>query len=315
MEPAETRVIFMGSPAFAEPSLKALNAAGYQVPMVVTQPDKPAGRGSRLTPPPIKRLALDLGIDVYQPPSLRAPGVAQHIRDAVPDVLVVAAYGKIIPRDILDIPSRGSLNVHASLLPRWRGASPVAAAILAGDTTTGVSIMEVVAKMDAGPVVAATQVPIDPADTTGALEGRLAERGALLLVDTLPAWFDRRVHPAPQDETSVTYCSLIDKRDGELHHDMTADEAHRAVRAYNPWPGASVGYKGGRLAIWTAHVQPLSPEAHPGSLLIHERQPAIAFTGGLLVLDEVQRQGSRRMAGRDFLNGERNRLPETVDFQ
>jgi methionyl-tRNA formyltransferase len=314
MDPSATRVVFMGSPTFAEPILRAINHAGYLIALVVTQPDKPAGRGSRLTPPPVKSLALELGLEVFQPQSLRKEDVHARIRDARPDVLVVAAYGKIIPDAILDLSARGSLNVHASLLPRWRGASPINAAILAGDTVTGVSIMEVVSKMDAGPVVARSQIPIEPSDTAGTLEERLADRGALLLVDVLPGWYDRRLVPEPQDETSVTYCTLIEKQHGHLGSAMSAQQAERAVRAYNPWPGAYVTYGESRLGIWRARVEALPAEAQPGTLLVEKKEPAIAFRDGLLVLEEVQRQGSRRMSGRDFLNGERNRLHATVEL-
>lgn len=305
----------MGSPAFAEPTLRALNKAGYRIPLVVTQPDKPAGRGSKLTPPPVKVLAEELGLEVYQPESLRSAEVVQRLKAAEPDVFVVAAYGKIIPKSILALPSRGSLNVHASLLPRWRGASPVAAAILAGDTTTGVSIMEVVQKMDAGPVVESAQIPIADTDTTGSLEARLAERGALLLTDVLPGWYVGTITAQPQDESLVTYCSLIKKDDGHLRAGMPVAVAERMVRAYNPWPGAFVRYGGQRLAIWNARVEPDSGEGSVGHLMAHRREPAIVFPDGLLVLQEVQRQGARRMSGRDFLNGERARLPSQVELK
>ncbi len=315
MDPTGTRVVFMGSPTFAEPTLRALNSAGYLVPLVITQPDRPAGRGSKLTPPPVKVLAESLGLPVFQPETLKKAETLQRIRDAAPDVLVVAAYGKIIPRTILEIPSRGALNVHASLLPRWRGASPIESAILAGDHATGVTIMEVVQKMDAGPIVSATQVPIDPADTAGSLETRLAERGAELLVETLPGWYDGEIAPHEQDESQVTYCSLIKKEDGHLAAGMTAGEAERAVRAYNPWPGAFVAYGEYRLGIWKARVEPDAGDAAPGDLVVRDREPAIAFRDGLLVLEEVQRQGARRMRGRDFLNGERDRLQSKVGLR
>ncbi len=315
MDPATTRVIFMGSPAFAEPSLRALNSAGYLIPLVVTQPDKPAGRGSRLRPPPVKALAEDLGLDTFQPQTLKSPEVAERFRAARPDVIVVAAYGKIIPQALLDIPARGPLNVHASLLPRWRGASPVAAAILEGDSVTGVSIMEVVQKMDAGPVLARAEVPMEPTDTTGTLEPRLAARGAELLLDILPAWYDGTIKAEPQNESQATYCSLISKEDGHIPANASAVQAERMVRAYNPWPGAFVIYRGSRLAIWRARVEDLPDDASPGTLFDHNREPAIAFHDGLLVLEEVQRQGAKRLSGRDFLNGERGQLAPEVQFR
>lgn len=312
MNPAELRVVFMGSPAFAVPTLEALVAAGYPVVAVVTQPDRPAGRGGRVMPPEVKVAAKRLGIPVLQPPTFRDGAANEALAALGPDVIVVAAYGKILPAATLAIPRRGCLNVHASLLPRWRGASPIAAAILAGDAETGVTIMEMAREMDAGPVVAQASEPILAGDTTGSLEARLAVLGARTLIEALPGWFAGERVAVPQDEARVTYCQLIRKEDGHLRADMTAAEAERAVRAYDPWPGAFVGYRGGRLGIWRAHVVDDAAEAVPGTLLVHARRPAIAFTDGLLVLDEVQRPGGKRMAGDAFLNGERGRLAPQV---
>jgi methionyl-tRNA formyltransferase len=303
----------MGSPAFAVPSLEALAAAGYDLCGVVTQPDRPAGRGGRLHEPEVKVAAHALDLPVFQPESLKDPEAQATIRGLEPDVLVVAAYGKILPRAVLETPSRGSLNVHASLLPRWRGASPIAAAIAAGDEETGVSIMEVVAKMDAGPVVLQKRIPIAPDDTTGTLEPRLAQLGANALVEALPAWYERDLLPEAQDEGLVTYCSLIKKEDGHLAADMTAAEAERAVRAYNPWPGAYVLHELGRLGIWRGRVEPFPADPlPPGAVTLAGKEPAIAFADGVLVLEEVQREGGKRLSGRDFLNGLRGSLAPTV---
>jgi len=276
MNPAGTRVVFMGSPAFAVPSLRALAAAGYEVAAVVTQPDRPAGRGGRLTPPDVKVAALELGLPVLQ------------------------------------IPSRGCVNVHASLLPRWRGASPIAAAIRAGDREAGVSIMEMVREMDAGPVIARAAISVAPGDTTGSLEARLAGLGATELVRVLPAWFEGAVTAEPQDLARVTFCGLIHKEDGQLRDEMTAAAAERAIRACDPWPGAFVGYRDQRLGIWRAHVEPLPGELETGAFVVAARRPAIAFPDGLLVLDEVQRTGAKRLPGDVFLNGERGQLPPTA---
>lgn len=313
VDPRRVRVVFMGSPGFAVPSLHALHGAGYAVKLAVTQPDRPSGRGGRVTPPPVKVAAEALEIPVFQPASLRDDSAHDRIAAARPDLFVVAAYGKIIPGRILALPMRGSLNVHASLLPRWRGASPIAAAILAGDAQSGVSIMEVVARMDAGPMVAARATPIRPADTTGALDGRLADLGARLLVEVLPAWFDRVLPAVPQDDAAATYCTLIAKQEGHLRASMSAEEAERAVRAYDPWPGAFVLFRGERLGIWQASVAVGdAPPDTPGALSVINRRPAVAFPGGWLVFDEVQRQGARRISGTDFLNGERAALPGEV---
>jgi methionyl-tRNA formyltransferase len=230
----------------------------------------------------------------------------------VPDLLVVAAYGKILPRRLLDLPGRGPLNVHASLLPRWRGASPIAAAILAGDTLTGVTIMKMAPAMDAGPVLARRSVPIEPDDSTRTLEPRLAAMGAELLVETLPAWLSEQLAPVPQDESAVTTCRLLNKDDGWLRAGMTATEAERAVRAYDPWPGAFVTYRDQRLAIWKARVAPAPAQLVPGTISMSGRFPAIVFARGALVLEEVQRPGARRVSGEAFINGERGAHAETV---
>ncbi len=311
MRLAERSIVFFGSPAFAEPSLRALHAAGYDIPLVVTQPDKPAGRGGRVTPPRVKVVATELGLPVFQPPNLKAPAVVDELRSRNPGAFVVAAYGKIIPRAVLEIPTRGSVNVHASLLPRWRGASPIESAILAGDEQTGVCIMEVVMKMDAGDVVSRREVAVGQ-HSTATLEPLLAEVGAQLLVQTLPAWFAGEIAPTPQDESLVTYCTLIQKNDGFIPADATATTAERMVRAFNPWPGAFVLYKGERLAIWRASVVESPGEAAPGTLFVHQKVPAIALASGALLLEEVQRQGGKRISGRDFLNGERDRLDPKV---
>ena len=301
----------MGSPAFAVPSLRALAGAGYRVVAAVSQPDRPAGRDAAVRAPDVKLAAEELGIDTFQPGSLRDEAVQARLADFRADLFIVAAYGKLLPRAVLAMPRRGCLNVHASLLPRWRGASPIAAAILAGDAETGVTIMELVAKMGAGPTLARASVSIGSADTTGSLEYRLSEVGAKLLTDTLPGWLDGAVAAQPQDESLVTTCSLIKKEDGHLRSAILVQEAERAVRACNPWPGAYVEYRGQRLAIWSARVAE-GPPAAAGTTQIQGKHPAIAFSNGWLVLEEVQRQGSKRMPGQAFLAGERGQLAPFV---
>lgn len=301
----------MGSPDFAVPILRVLAQDLADVALVVTQPDRPAGRGGILREPPVKRLANALGIAVLQPEKLRDTGVFESLHEVGADTAVVAAYGKILPQRFLDLPRRGCLNVHASLLPRWRGASPVAAAILAGDGETGVSLMEMVKEMDAGPVVARQALPILADDTTDSLEPRLAELAAQVLRESFAGWLEGSIRATPQDETGVTYCRTLRKDDGVLQSTMTAGEAERAVRAYNPWPGASVGLAGQRLAIWRAHVRP-DDSARPGTLAATDREPRIGFSGGWLVLDEVQKPGGKRISGAAFLNGERGKLPPEV---
>lgn len=307
-EAAAVRTVFMGTPSFAVPALRALAEAGHAPRLVVARPDRPAGRGGKPRAPAVKTEAERLGAPVFQPESFADADAVATLAAVEPDLIVVAAYGRILPRAVLALPRRGILNVHPSLLPRWRGPSPVAAAILAGDARTGVSIMELTARMDAGPVVAARAFPIEPADTTGALEARLAQAGADLLAETLPGWLAGETRAAPQDESRATVCRLLTKADGHLRADMTAAEAERAVRACDPWPGAFVRYAGARLAIRRAHVEPSDGTLAPGDLTRAGAIPAIAFREGLLALDEVQREGGRRVSGEAFLNGERGRL-------
>ncbi len=312
MKPSEVRTVFMGSPEFALPSLRALADAGYDLRLVVTQPDRRAGRGGRMRAPAAKVEAERLGIRVFQPQSFRDPEAVAELAGVDPDLIVVAAYGRILARAVLDMPRHPVVNVHPSLLPRWRGPSPVAAAILAGDRETGVSIMKLVEEMDAGPILAARPFPTAPTDTTGVLETTLAEVGADLLVETLPRWLEGDLRAVPQDESLVTVCPLLEKAHGHLAAGMTAREAERAVRAYDPWPGAFVTWNGDRLGIWRAHVGDAGDELVPGALTVFAGKPAVAFRDGVLVLDEVQRSGSRRVSGEAFLNGERGRLPRSA---
>jgi methionyl-tRNA formyltransferase len=305
---ASTRLVFMGSPAFAAPSLRALCTAGYGVTLAITQPDRPAGRGGRMTAPAVKSAALELGVPVFQPETLKDEAARERIIAERADVIAVAAYGKILPRAILEAGRRGCLNVHASLLPRWRGASPIAAAVRDGDAETGVTIMEMAARMDAGPIVSQRRVPLGAKDTAGSLEPRLAELGASLLVETMPSWLDGSAKAAPQDEALATYCWTLSKEDGHLAVAMTADEAERAVRAFDPWPGAFVLYAGARLAIWGARVVAGAEAETPGTMRVANGCPAVAFNGGWLLLEEVQKPGGKRISGQQFLNGERGRL-------
>jgi methionyl-tRNA formyltransferase len=310
VQPGQVRVLFMGSPEFAVPSLDALVRAGFPVVAAVSQPDRPAGRGGQIQMPAVKQSALQHGIEVFQPESLRDENVRARLVAYDADVYIVAAYGKILPRAVLALPKRGCLNVHGSLLPRWRGPSPIAAAILAGDTESGISIMELVAKMDAGPVISQVVVPLSADATTGSVETALSRLGAAELVRVLPGWYAGELSASPQDESQATYCRLITKEDGLLRRAMTAEEAARAVRAYNPWPGAAVEYRESRLAIWAAHTAP--GDAAVGAIRILDRRPAIGFSGGWLVLDEVQRAGAKRLTGGQFVNGERGALAAEV---
>jgi len=310
-------IIFIGTPSFAVPSLLALARAGHSIAAVITQPDQPAGRGRTPRPPPVKLAALDRGLPVLQPPALRDSDTLARLRALSPEVMVVVAYGVILRRDVLDIPPRGVLNVHASLLPRWRGASPIPAAILAGDERTGVTIMLMDAGMDSGPLLAQNEAPVQESDTAGSLGERLAEVGAGLLAETLPRWLAGEIEPQPQDDSRATTSPLIRKEDGALDWSLPATDTWRRVRAYNPWPGAYTTLDGELLHIWQARPLDANSSARPGTLLelgeawmndlpveaINQAAFAVQTGRGVLVPLEVQRAGRRVLSAVEFLRG------------
>jgi methionyl-tRNA formyltransferase len=313
------RIVFMGSPDFALPTLRRLLESEHEVVAVYTQPDRPAGRGRGLQPPPAKRLALAHSVPVFQPARVSAPDSVADISRLAPDLIVIAAYGQILKQPVLDVPRRGVLNVHASLLPRHRGAAPVAAAILAGDEETGVSIMQTEPALDAGPVLAQRRVPISPQDTAGTLTDRLAEEGADLLIEVLPAWLAGSLVPAPQDSSKATYAPMLHKEDGRIDWRLPADEIWRRVRAFTPWPGAFTYLdgqplrlletwpipgavslaEGDRLAAGTIVQCPSGAEvpAEPGFAVVTGR--------GLLAIVRVQLAGRRALTAGEFLRGQR----------
>ncbi len=303
MTTERTRVIFMGTPEFSVPSLAALVEDGYQVVGVVTQTDRPAGRGRKVTQSPVKRYALAHGLKVLQPTTLRKPEPVAELAALEPDLIVVAAYGKILPPEVLALPTKGCINVHASLLPRHRGASPIAAAILAGDTVTGSTIMLMDEGMDTGPILAQATMPIRPDDTAGTLGERLARQGAELLSATLPMWLAGEIEPQPQPEEGVTICRLIRKEHGRIDWTRPAVEIERMVRAYQPWPGAYTFWQGRLLKVLRAHVA--EGDAEPGLVVPWEEGAAVGTGQGLLVLDEVQLAGRRALPIADFLRGQR----------
>jgi methionyl-tRNA formyltransferase len=313
MSDINTRLVFMGSPDFALPTLRLL-AAHYLLSGVVTQPDKPAGRGRVLTPPSVKLLAQELGLPVIQPVRLREPEAMAQLQAWQPDLIVVAAFGQILRPAVLDLPRFGCLNVHASLLPRWRGAAPIQAAILHGDAETGVTIMRMDPGVDTGPVLSQRAVPNSPEDTAGTLSDKLAALGAQLLIDTLPGYLNGAILPQPQDNAGITYAPLLKKEDGQLDFTQSSDALARRVRAFNPWPGTYTLWEGQILKVHRAHVVGAGytgtehPESAPtpGTRLVHQGLPALAAAGGLLVLDEVQPAGKKIMPGKVFLPGAKN---------
>jgi len=308
-------IVFIGTPAFAVPLLRALVRAGHRIATVITQPDRPAGRRRTLTAPPIKVAALELGVPVLQP-ALRNIDTLAELRALSAEVFVVAAYGQILRQAVLDIPPRGVLNVHPSLLPRWRGASPIPAAILAGDGATGVTIMLMDAGMDSGPILAQVNASIDDTDTAESLAALLSELGAELLVPTLDRWLAGEIEPQAQDASRATTCPLLRKDDGAIDWGLTAKDIWRRVRAYNPWPGAFTTLDGELVHIWRAWPLDTAANAVPGEVLGLDEwksdlpdeirgQAAFAVqTGdGVLVPLEVQRAGRRALSAAEFLRG------------
>lgn len=303
-----TRVIFMGTPDFSVPTLAALLRDGYELAAVVTQPDRPAGRGRRLEPSPVKALALQHGLPVLQPPSLKAPEAIAELAALQPDLVVVAAFGQILRPAVLDLPPRGCINVHASLLPRWRGAAPVQAAILAGDQVTGSTIMRMDPGMDTGPILAQAALAIQPDDTGGSLTARLAQQGAELLAATLPRWLAGEITPQPQEASLATACRPLRKEQGMIDWARPAAEIALAVRAFNPWPAAATSWQGQHLKILQAVALPGQTGAEPGRVMqiAGDRAIVVAAGDGSLHLEQVQLAGRAAMSAWDFARGQRS---------
>ena len=296
----QARVLFAGTPEFALASFEALTNAGILPVAVLTQPDRPAGRGKRLTASPVKRFALELGIEVMQPPTLKDPEAVARIAVFEPDILVVAAYGLILPQSVLDIPSRACVNVHASLLPRWRGAAPIQAAILAGDAETGISLMAVTAGLDCGPVYAREALAIGEEETAGELHDRLAMLGGELLVRHFDAIANGTLEATAQDDSLASYAGKISKQDARLDWTRTAAELHRQVRAYNPVPGAFFMLDDQPIKCWRASVV-AGAAGTPGDVLSADRDGIVIACGrDALRLESLQRPGKRPVTAREF---------------
>jgi methionyl-tRNA formyltransferase len=300
------RLIFMGTPDFAVPALKALSER-YEIVGVVTQPDRQVGRGRKVEAPPVKVLALAQGLPVLQPPSLRRPEVVAELSALAPEVIVVAAYGQILRAEVLGIPLRGCLNVHASLLPEYRGAAPVAAAILAGEEESGVTIMLMDEGMDSGPILSQATCPMSPQDTQESLSARLAQLGADLLMDTLPRWLAGAIEPRPQDHGQATYSRIIAKEDGLINWSQSAIEIWRRSRAYYPWPSTYTYWRGQLLKVLRVEAVPhWSGEGEPGQVMALDEGLAVATGDGALLLREVQLAGKRVMNVEHFVRGQQD---------
>ncbi len=297
-------LVFMGSPEFALPILRSLTRH-YTVVGVVTQPDRPAGRGRVLTPPPIKSLADELHLPVIQPRRLSEPDALEQLRFWAPDLIVVAAFGQILRQDVLNLPQHGCVNVHASLLPRWRGAAPIQAAILNGDEQTGVTIMKMDPGVDTGPILSQRPVPIDRNDTTGTLLAKISNIGAELLLETLSLYLEGNLAPQSQDNSLATFAPMIKKEQGMLDFSQPARYLERKIRAFDPWPGTYDYWNNQVLKIHRAHVVE-AQLAQSGHKVIFEGWPAYSTGEGILIIDELQPAGKNKTNGKSFLQGARN---------
>jgi methionyl-tRNA formyltransferase len=294
------RVVFAGTPPFAARALEALAAAGHAIPLVLTQPDRPAGRGMRVTASAVAQTAERLGLELFKPPTLRDDSAVERLRSVGAEVMVVAAYGLILPRAVLDLPAAGCINIHASLLPRWRGAAPIQRAILAGDRETGISIMRMEAGLDTGPVLSMLRLEIDERATAGTLTDELATLGATAIVEALGG-LDTLV-AKPQDDSLATYAAKISRAEARIDWTASSVAAGRLVRAFNPAPGAECRLAAEVLKVWEA--QPVDGSGRAGEILEAQGDRlVVACAQGALRLNVVQRPGGKRLAARDFLRG------------
>ncbi|WDL99277.1 methionyl-tRNA formyltransferase [Alicyclobacillus sp. ALC3] len=296
----------MGTPDFAVPALEAVAKGPYDVVAVVTQPDRPQGRRRVLTPSPVKRAAQALSLPLLQPDKVRRDGALTQIAALRPDVLVTAAYGQILPQRLLDIPRLGCINIHASLLPRWRGAAPIHRALLAGDAETGVTLMEMVAALDAGPILSARAVPIELEDNVGSLHDRLAALGAQMLVELLPEYVSGRVKAQPQPDIGVTYAKQLHRDDEWINWANRVAVVHDHIRGLSPWPGAAAKLRGADFKIWAARPivdSSLGTPELPGTLRLNGRQVLVSCLDGWIELNSLQPAGRKAMTADDWARG------------
>lgn len=306
------KIIFAGTPEFAAVALKALYDAGFDIPLVLTQPDRPAGRGMQLHASAVKQFATAHNIPVAQPVSLRLDGKhpqiasdAHNLLHTTPhDAMAVAAYGLILPRSVLDIPKYGCINIHASLLPRWRGAAPIHRAIEAGDMETGVTIMQMEEGLDTGPILAMQRVPISADDTTGSLHDKLANLGGAMMVDTLDKLQKGLIISQPQPEAGANYAAKITKEEAAVDFTQPAEQLARKIRAFNPFPGVTAQFNGVPIKLWNAHALP-NQHAEPGQILAANPSDGVivACAKGALCLTELQKPGGKRLPAAEFLKG------------
>ena len=300
------RVLFYGSPDFAAPTLQALIDSPFRPIAVVTQPDARAGRGRSMRPPPIKELAAAHGIPALQPAKLRDRAAIAQIASLHPDMQIVAAYGQLIPTEILDLPAHGTLNVHASLLPRWRGASPISAAILHGDAETGVSIMLVDETEDTGDILRQRSTPIQAFEHAGDLSDRLAPMGAQLLLETIPDWLSRDITPVAQNSDKATRARRVEKQQGRIDWSCSADQIARHIRGYTPWPAAATTLEQTPIRITLATCSGSETHSQPGTILDVGSTINVATANGILEIHRLQRAGKRELSAEEFVRGTRD---------
>jgi methionyl-tRNA formyltransferase len=302
----ELRVVFMGTPDFAVSVLEYLVTGDYQIVGVYTGQDKAAGRGQLLAVSPVKKAAAEFNLPVIQPRTLKSPEAVAELAALHPDLIAVAAFGQILSRQVLDMPRFGCLNIHPSLLPRYRGVSPIPAAIMAGDEFTGVSIMLLDAGTDTGPVLSQAQVPVLPADTTGSLTDKLSLIGAQLLVDAIPRWTSGRLRPRPQDNARATYCRKLTKEEGLIDWHLPAAVLERRIRALSPWPGAFTTWQGKQLKILSAKPAVADEAGETGAVVALKNKEVGVVTGdGVLVINSLQSEGKKAMTAAEFVRGQR----------
>ena len=306
------RIVFMGTPQFAVPILEALIKSGEEILAVVTQPDKPAGRGKKLTPPPVKVLAEKHGLPVLQPSKIKDAAFLASLRELSPEVIVVAAYGKILPKEVLEIPKFGCINVHASLLPKFRGAAPINWAIIAGEKETGVTIMQMDEGMDTGDILLMEKIPIEEGETAGSLHDKLSSLGARLIVKALNLLKEGRLTPRKQPEEGVSYAPMLKKEDGLLDFSRPAAELANLIRGLDPWPTAYAYFRGKLIKFFRPRVEKGPFQGEPGEILGLDEEGYLRIgTGeGVLKVKEVQLEGKKRISAEEFVRGYRPKAGE-----
>ncbi len=298
------KIVFMGTPDFAVPSLDILVKSGYEVAAVVTQPDKPKGRGNKLTPPPVKEYALNNNIPVLQPEKVKTGTFAQQLREIAPDLLVTVAYGRILPQEVLDIPPYGCVNVHGSLLPKYRGAAPIQWSVINGDSITGITTMYTDIGMDTGDMLLKREVEIGINETAGELHDKLSIIGAEVLLETLKELEKRTLVRIPQPAYEATYVTMISKETGRIDWSKTMEQIHNLVRGTDPWPGAYTFYKGERMRVWKTEYSNIEKASKPGEIIEVKKEGILVGTGkGNIMLKEIQFDSGKRLKVEQYLAG------------